>query len=388
MTQRNISIDLSKNQSLLLKCIAICAMLCHHTFCFPPEVVDSHFCWLTLQIGEIGKVCVSIFLFVSGYGLYKQYNSLISKVSALSVNKFQNTDNQVVSRKNKYTGRVVIWLKETVKFEIKRFIKFYTNYWVIFLIFVPIGVFVFSIPLSKSYGEGSDILTSLVVDIMGFKGLESYNITWWYNKVILTFYLIFPLLYYAVKKCGWLVLLIAMMWMNHNHIDCLWYWHDWLFSFVFGMCSIRYKEQIESFVKKIGKNWSVVVAVLFTVFWIAERQYAIIPYYGSFIMGTRSDGFIAFGIFMIVCLCPIPKIANKIMCLIGSHSANIYLFHTFIRSRWFPTYIYATEYAVVSVLTLLFVCLGLSWCIEFIKEKCAINKLSQYCISSIVNCSF
>ncbi|MCQ2351332.1 MAG: acyltransferase family protein [Paludibacteraceae bacterium] len=381
--QKHIYLELSKDQSLVLKCVAICAMLCHHVFCFPPSIVDSHFSWLTLQIGEIGKVCVSIFLFVSGYGLYKQYNSLISKVLPPPIISAQHSDSQIVRRKNEKLGRFVIWLKETIKFELKRFIKFYTNYWVIFLIFVPVSVYVFNIPLSKAYGEESDILTSLIIDILGFNGFESYNITWWYNKVILTFYLIFPLLYYAVKKCGWLVLLVAMVWMKYNHIQCLWYWHDWLFSFILGMCSIRYKEQIESLLNKIGRNWSIVVAVLFTVFWIAERQYAIIPYSGPFITGTRSDGFITFGIFMIVCLCPIPKNANKIMCFIGFHSANIYLIHTFIYSRWFASYIYATEYAVVSFLTLLFVCLGLSWCIELIKEKCAINKLSQYCISSI-----
>lgn len=77
----HISVSISNEQSLFLKCIAICAMLCHHAFCFPPDGYGTDFGVVAHTIGEVGKVCVALFLFVSGYGLYYQFNKLLVRVS-------------------------------------------------------------------------------------------------------------------------------------------------------------------------------------------------------------------------------------------------------------------------------------------------------------------
>jgi len=356
-------------------------MLCHHVFCYPPAFIDVHFSWLTLQIGEIGKVCVSMFLFVSGYGLYKQYNSLISKVLPPPIAISQNDDNEEVSRGGNRWSRLVLLIKETFKFELKRFIKFYTNYWVIFLIFVPTGALIFNRTLTETYGA-DNVLSSLTIDILGFKGLESYNTTWWFNRLILTLYLAFPLLYYAVKRCGWFVLLIAMVWMKYNHIQHLEYLHLWLFVFALGMCAVRYQRHLEFFFKKVGKNWSLTLAIFFTLFWIAECQFAIIPYSGPYLTGIRADGFITFGVFLIVCFLQTPPRLSKIFECIGQHSSNMYMTHTFVYCYWFPTFVYATNNAFFPFATLFLICIGVSWFLEFLKDKTGIYKLSDKCILS------
>ena len=115
-----------------MKGIAICAMLFHHLYYSIPDWIkpyDGVLYWL----GELGKVCVALFLFCSGYGLSAQYAKI----------------NDV---------------KGTAGFLVKRFASFYLNYWMVFLIFVPITVFVFHRPLASAYGEHANWVKHLLYD--------------------------------------------------------------------------------------------------------------------------------------------------------------------------------------------------------------------------------
>jgi hypothetical protein len=97
----------------------------------------------------------------------------------------------------------------------KRFVKFYVNYWVVFVIFVPIGIFVFGRKLSTVY-EGNTI-TMLLRDLIGINGMNSYNMTWWFNKLIVCLYLSFPLLYFLIKKWWMLTLVLSiLLWKNFH----------------------------------------------------------------------------------------------------------------------------------------------------------------------------
>lgn len=117
------SFCLSLHDTSVLKGIAICAMLCHHLFYQSPE--SGYVVW---HLAMLGKVCVSIFLLLSGYGLTIQMKKLVTN-SASDIR-----------------GQILCFL-------LKRYTKFYLNYWAIFIIFVPIGVFCFDRPLTIPYGE-------------------------------------------------------------------------------------------------------------------------------------------------------------------------------------------------------------------------------------------
>ena len=147
--------SLTQRDTNILKGIAIIAMLFHHIYAFPPEGCGPFGPILTF-LGVLGKCCVAIFLFCSGYGL--------------SI-KFSKIDKIV--------------FKTSVEFVSKRLLKFYSNYWFIFLIFVPIGVFAFNTPLTARYGENVNIINRSLLDILGLQGYNSYNITWWFNKLII-----------------------------------------------------------------------------------------------------------------------------------------------------------------------------------------------------------
>ena len=63
--------ELSKQDTTAIKGIAICLMLWHHLFLRTVEFGNvAHY------LAQVFKVCVALFLFVSGYGLTKQYSKL------------------------------------------------------------------------------------------------------------------------------------------------------------------------------------------------------------------------------------------------------------------------------------------------------------------------
>ena len=168
MTNETINIfALSKQDTSVMKGIAIIAMLCHHVYTCQPEWVEAYPFILT-TMGVLGKVCVAIFLCCSGYGLAVQYEKVLGLTTCL-IDK----------------------LRTTIVFIIKRLIKFYSAYWFVFLIFVPITIVCFDRPLSAAYGENVNIVKRLFWDILGIQGFQSYNITWWFNRLIIIINLIY-----------------------------------------------------------------------------------------------------------------------------------------------------------------------------------------------------
>ena len=79
--------DINKNMTLYLKGIAILLMLFHHLFAFPERMPDALFfdiSWIEQKIAEFGKICVYMFLFLSGYGFskskYPNYRKILNKL--------------------------------------------------------------------------------------------------------------------------------------------------------------------------------------------------------------------------------------------------------------------------------------------------------------------
>ena len=86
---------ITREKSLYLKCFAILLMLIHHLFTFSDRLPEGGYISLfplqdlTIEqfLGGFGKVCVCIFLFLSGYGLYISYyqkeitiNSILQRI--------------------------------------------------------------------------------------------------------------------------------------------------------------------------------------------------------------------------------------------------------------------------------------------------------------------
>lgn len=121
------------------------------------------------MIGLACKVCVPIYVFLSGYGL----TAVAKKSESIQMKQFY----------------------------IRRFSKLYLNYWLIWILFVPIGIFVFDITFNKVYGNHP--VEKGLLDFLGLLNLTGkygYNPTWWFYSCISVLYILFPFIYSSCKN--------------------------------------------------------------------------------------------------------------------------------------------------------------------------------------------
>ena len=146
---------LTPDDTKVMKGIAIVCMLLHHLWFFPNRIpgggVVGIFTMfnmpLTIYLGIFGKICVPMFFFFGGYGVYKSsYGKPYDIVGRLK--------------------------------------KLYFAYWKVFLVFVPIGFLFFSAqvpycadPFIYSRFEIFS-LRELVSNFLGFA--STYNREWWF----------------------------------------------------------------------------------------------------------------------------------------------------------------------------------------------------------------
>lgn len=71
----------------------------------------------------------------------------------------------------------------------------------------------------------------------------------------------------------------------------------------------------------------------------------------------------------------LPDIIKNALAFLGTHSMNIFLFHTFIYYMWFRDIIYVTRNPLVIFLELLSACLLISVILESIKKLIGFDSL-------------
>ena len=151
----------TREDTRVIKGVAVVLMLIHHLWAFPdrlPVEMQLH-CFgvmvndteLMYAIGGFGKICVAIFMFLGGYGLWKKTRSAYS-----------------------LTGNLI---------------RLYKALWKVAIFFVPIGIIFFSHQMD--YANDTVIChvfedTSLKNIILNFLALcSSYNREWWFFETYL-----------------------------------------------------------------------------------------------------------------------------------------------------------------------------------------------------------
>ena len=335
--------SLTRQDTFVIKGIAICAMLLHHLYGLCPEGVEPY-TGVLHWVGLLGKVCVALFLFCSGYGLASNYRP----VSIL----------------------------DDIKFIGRRLTKFYLNYWIIFFIFVPITIYVFHRPLSEAYGN-SDLPLHFMMDIFGFQGFNSYNDTWWYNLLIILLYFLFPLIHRLVRIKPWMAICWGMLLMRLstrmpiNPVEIF----TFQFPFVLGVVWKFYEGEANHMVldsKHIAPT--ICISLLFFIVTVIVRMYPLIPHWSA----LRIDGFVACAV--VLCVITILRRCEHLMigfAFLGKHSMNIYMIHTFFNAYWHPEWLHTSAWMRegVNFIILMTICLLISMVIEYFKEEIGIYRL-------------
>lgn len=168
---------LSIKDTNVLKGLALLLLLWHHLFYIQNGLFDDINLFkkinLVQELGMFCKLCVVLFVFLSGYGLMAQ----------------AEVKGGISDLKNWY---------------MRRFKKLMLNYWAIWIAFVPISYFFFDMTFEKAYQTNVSI--QLILDIFGIHDLFysgkilCYNPTWWFYSCIIVLYLLFPHMYKMIKR--------------------------------------------------------------------------------------------------------------------------------------------------------------------------------------------
>ncbi len=344
--------EFTKEQTNIAKGVAICLMFAHHLFAFSDRLVNGNnyiplipFFNLEHQIGQFGNICVSIFLFLSGYGMFLGH--LNSKETSLN-------------------------------YSIKKLKSFYSTYWLYFLIFVPIGILYFQ----RVTLWGSDQIRYSAdprIFLENFLGWSAtYNGEWWFVRLFVICLLIFPLYTFLGKRhVFWLSLISLFLYLlsriiHLDHSGFLGFIY-WQISFATGMICAKLKFFSSSLIQSFSRTRSAGLFIGLIFCFILRLS----------IDGTKYDFLIAPFFIYLSCKAVEKVNLSKLASCLGKYSFPLWLIHSFFcyyyfqNTIYFPKYsilvfIFLTTISLVSVLVIEYLC---SHILRLIGSRIAFNHL-------------
>jgi peptidoglycan/LPS O-acetylase OafA/YrhL len=356
----------SKQDTLVVKGVAICCMLLHHCFMKAErfegfEVAFSPFSQESvIAVAQLGKSCVGLFVFLSAYGM------------ACSLLKQEN-----------------ISAASATHFVLRRLINLLSGFFAAYVVSVA-GCALFSPERLLNYSSdsiGSSIFYVLC-DGLGLSALfdtPTLIHTWWYMGFAIVLILVFPLLIKLYRKIGILLMPLGVL------LPC-----------VLGM-SITQMNRWMMLLPALGivcadchvlercKNWCIVKNTLINGFirfvflsgGIAVYLYWLIHSglwgydnltYVNIVLDAGAAFLIALWSYLFLADCPVIR---EIFQFLGKHSMNIYLIHSFIRGVWFYNQLYSMGHFMIIFLTLLGSSLVISVLLELLKKYSGYTTLVQ-----------
>ncbi len=326
--------DAAKGAALLL-------LLWHHLFYQHSE----YGYWVYLS-ALMSKVCVAMFVLISGYGLAQ---SVQEKPTSL-------------------------W-----NFYKRRFTRIYLGYWYLALIFVPIAIFVFGRTLPSVF-ETQPYLKFFIQMTgyhMYFKDIwYGYNPTWWFISLILGLYWLFPFLFSVIQRYGWVALIPPFLFLlpSENTHLVLPILQDHLFTFALGIFLSLNNGfgRISDYLKRAG-GWRFLIVLAFVI------ATAILRKKMPVMNEIRMDPFFGLAIILFVFeTTQAFKWLETGLAFLGQHLFNIFLFHTFLIFYFWPDFIYSIRQPLLIFLGVTVVCVMLSYLIERSKKWVGLDKLQAW----------
>ena len=328
---------ITKEQSKCIQGLAILMMLYHHLFSTPEALGIEYKSLLLfgnvnveLKLAWFFKICVGLYAFVSGYGLYMSFKSV--QKDTYSFGERLLTDYKII---------------------LKKLFSLYSVFWLVFIIFVPIGFIFFD----KSF--------QIKEFIMGFLGLSnSYNGAWWYIVQYFKMLLVLPLVdvvfhWYSSKKDRiiWIIYLgiafvavIILYFVFPNAFDATLQFFQPAFFLCFLMGYIISRFSLyELFYKLLGQKVMYILGILGFILVIAARI-KIAKDASSAGLDFIFVPVFVYGFCVILCLYR-PMV--RFFAFFGKYSTIMWLVHVFYYDHYTKSVVMATHFSTGIYLTLL-----------------------------------
>lgn len=352
-----------KMDTNIAKSIAIIMMYIHHLFFDTKTYMGYTFSFApfgesrTIAIAQLCKVCVSVFVFLTAYGITISFMKKEEREPNISLKRFFMDD-------------------------LCRWIKLISGFIVIYIlaqIFSFLGR-----NNTEVYGTGLKRVVYIFLDVAGLAsvfGTPSFNPTWWYMGLALTILLIMPLLYRAHKIGVALFVLTVILprMLSLEFTPLRLYLPTMCLGILFAERNLfekmhnLYRDKIFLHMGKI-----IVAAVVLCSLFILRHKSAM--------MLDITDAFLAVLIIYISFefFGERGRTVKTVAGFCGKHSMNMFLAHSFFKTYYFKDFYYSFGNAWLIVLVLTITTLLFSICVEMLKKYSGYNKMVEKLVSRIV----
>lgn len=360
----------TKEHTMQMKGIAIIILLFHHCFLnaqrwatVPYEKLATTKGWgyypisfapfssHTIQyLASFSKICVAMFVFMTGYGMWVSYESQKKKTTMSNYIK-------------------------------KRMVTLMTGFLIIFVVTeilaIPTGRFI------EVYGHDFRSVVYMIIDALGLAkllGTPLFCLTWWYMSLAIVLIMIFPFVHSIMGKYQWVVVVASIIVPRACGFGQSTDLFRYLLAYTLGMYFAQHDLLAiikEKFMEQnvAGKLLSLIVSLIGLAVIIKCRQNAWIGWkYLDF-----WDGFAAMYVIVISYIYILNgKWIVKGLGFLGKHSMNIFLIHSFYRDVFFHEFTYSFYYAWLDYIVLMAISLVTSIVLEWFKKLIRYEKFIDW----------
>lgn len=360
----------TKEHTMQMKGIAIIILLFHHCFLnaqrwatVPYEKLATTKGWgyypisfapfssHTIQyLASFSKICVAMFVFMTGYGMWVSYESQKKKTTMSNYIK-------------------------------KRMVTLMTGFLIIFVVTeilaIPTGRFI------EVYGHDFRSVVYMIIDALGLAkllGTPLFCLTWWYMSLAIVLIMIFPFVHSIMEKYQWIVVVASIIVPRACGFGQSTDLFRYLLAYTLGMYFAQHDLLArikEKFMEQnvVGKLLSLIVSLIGLAVIIKCRQNAWIGWkYLDF-----WDGFAAMYVIIISYIYILNgKWIVKGLGFLGKHSMNIFLIHSFYRDVFFHEFTYSFYYAWLDYIVLMAISLVTSIVLEWFKKLIRYEKFIEW----------
>lgn len=360
----------TKEHTMQMKGIAIIILLFHHCFLnaqrwatVPYEKLATTKGWgyypisfapfssHTIQyLASFSKICVAMFVFMTGYGMWVSYESQKKKTTMSNYIK-------------------------------KRMVTLMTGFLIIFVVTeilaIPTGRFI------EVYGHDFRSVVYMIIDALGLAkllGTPLFCLTWWYMSLAIVLIMIFPFVHSIMEKYQWIVVVASIIVPRACGFGQSTDLFRYLLAYTLGMYFAQHDLLArikEKFMEQnvAGKLLSLIVSLIGLAVIIKCRQNAWIGWkYLDF-----WDGFAAMYMIVLSYIYILNgKWIVKGLGFLGKHSMNIFLIHSFYRDVFFHKFTYSFYYAWLDYIVLMAISLVTSIVLEWFKKLIRYEKFIDW----------
>ena len=360
----------TKEHTMQMKGIAIIILLFHHCFLnaqrwatVPYEKLATTKGWgyypisfapfssHTIQyLASFSKICVAMFVFMTGYGMWVSYESQKKKTTMSNYIK-------------------------------KRMVTLMTGFLIIFVVTeilaIPTGRFI------EVYGHDFRSVVYMIIDALGLAkllGTPLFCLTWWYMSLAIVLIMIFPFVHSIMEKYQWVVVVASIIVPRACGFGQSTDLFRYLLAYTLGMYFAQHDLLArikEKFMEQnvAGKLLFLIVSLIGLAVIIKCRQNAWIGLkYLDF-----WDGFAAMYVIVISYIYILNgKWIVKGLGFLGKHSMNIFLIHSFYRDVFFHEFTYSFYYAWLDYIVLMAISLVTSIVLEWFKKLIRYEKFIEW----------